>query len=206
MRKDFKDSPKFHDKKKPYRGGPTTGPPGWLWLLVGLLVGLFVAFLVYLNTRVSDDMVDVTKPGVVTKSNPEAEKPKEAPKEELKPEEKKPKLEFFSELPKRKVEVKDDPPSAVVPAPASVPTPTPAQTPAAKAGFVLQAGSFRHYEDADKRKANLAMLGVISRIRQVPAAVGSRYRVIIGPYTDKKEAESALAFLAKNNIEAIIQK
>lgn len=204
MRKDFKDSPKFRDKKKPFSGGPTAGPPGWLWLVVGLLVGLFVAFLVYLNTRVSDDMVDVTKPGVVSKSNSAAEKPKEPPKEELKPEEKKPKLEFFSELPKRKVEVKDDPPLAVVPAPTSVPIPT--KTPAAKAGFVLQAGSFRHYEDADKRKANLAMLGVISRIRQVPAAVGSRYRVIIGPYTDKKEAESALAFLAKNNIEAIIQK
>lgn len=192
MRKDFKDSPKFKDKQ-PRRGSPTSGPSGWLWMLVGLLVGLFVAFLVYINTRVSDDLVDVAKPV----APPPAKEAEEQPKESPKLEENKPKLGFYSELPKRKVEVKDDPPSAAAPSAATAPS---------KASITIQAGSFRRFEDADKRKATLALLGLVSRIDQVPAQTGSLYRVVAGPFADRKEAENTRELLARNKIESVMHR
>jgi len=190
VRKDYKDSPKFRDKKS-RGGGSTSVPPGWLWMAVGLLVGLFVAFLVYVNTRVPDEAVDASKKEAPPQAKPTAVAPKEPPKVE----EDKPKLGFYSELPKRKVEIKDDPPLAQ----------PPPNTPI-KAGPTLQVGSFHRFEDADKRKANLALLGIASHIEHVPVAGGKLYRVVVGPYTDRKEAESTRVFLAKNNIEAVLQR
>jgi len=160
-------------------------------MAVGLLVGLFVAFLVYLNTRVPDEEVAPVKKEAPPQAKPTAVVPKETPKVE----EDKPKLGFYSELPKRKVEIKDDPPLAQPPP--NVPV---------KVGPVLQVGSFHRFEDADKRKANLALLGIVSHIEPVSTAGGKLYRVIVGPYTDRKEAESTRVFLAKNNIEAVLQR
>jgi cell division protein FtsN len=47
--------------------------------------------------------------------------------------------------------------------------------------YVLQAGSFSSYADADRMKARLAMLGISSRIQNVSIDAREYHRVRIGP-------------------------
>lgn len=56
--------------------------------------------------------------------------------------------------------------------------------------FQMQCGSFRTYEQAEKRKARIAFAGLISEIRRTEGSNGVWYRVRLGPYDKKREAES----------------
>ena len=93
------------------------------------------------------------------------------------------------------------------PAPAAVPgapapgTPAPVPT----GGFILQAGSYRNLEDADRVKANLALLGVESRIEKAVLKSGETwYRLRIGPLTDPQQVETVRARLKENGINALL--
>jgi len=50
--------------------------------------------------------------------------------------------------------------------------------------YVLQAGSFAQLADADRRRAELALLGIESRIQHVSIDERSFHRVRIGPTDD----------------------
>lgn len=50
--------------------------------------------------------------------------------------------------------------------------------------YVLQAGSFRDAADAERMRANLAFLGIESRIQQVTIDTDNYHRVRIGPTSD----------------------
>ncbi len=53
--------------------------------------------------------------------------------------------------------------------------------------YVLQAGSFREYADADRRRAQLALQGIESRIQRVTIDDKTYHRVRIGPTDDLDE-------------------
>jgi cell division protein FtsN len=53
--------------------------------------------------------------------------------------------------------------------------------------YVLQAGAFTGLEDADRMQANLALLGIESRIQSVPIDDDIYHRVRIGPIDDLSE-------------------
>ncbi len=73
--------------------------------------------------------------------------------------------------------------------------------------FVLQAGSFSEFRDADRQKARLALMGLEARIEAVSADEGgARYRVRLGPYHTKKDLDAARAKLDKKGIEATLIK
>ncbi|MCF2858866.1 SPOR domain-containing protein [Pseudoalteromonas sp. SMS1] len=59
-----------------------------------------------------------------------------------------------------------------------------------KGPFQMQCGSFRTYEQAEKRKARIAFAGLISEIRRTEGSNGVWYRVRLGPYDKKRAAES----------------
>jgi cell division protein FtsN len=67
--------------------------------------------------------------------------------------------------------------------------------------YYLQAGSFRQFEDADRRKANLALLGIGSEIRKVTVNERTHYRVQIGPIDDPAELRSMQRRLGAADIE-----
>lgn len=109
------------------------------------------------------------------------------------------------------------------PAPAERPTPAPAPAPAvaarpstaapasapaapAAAGterFVLQAGSFKSFADADRRKARLALLGHAAGIQTVTVAGEPWHRVQLGPYDDAARVASVKAELQARQIETL---
>ena len=71
--------------------------------------------------------------------------------------------------------------------------------------YVLQAGSFRKAEDADRLRAQLALLGVESRIQRVTIdGTETWHRVRIGPIDDLAELQSLRQTLARNSVEALV--
>ncbi|OCG34973.1 hypothetical protein A9G39_09610 [Gilliamella sp. Imp1-6] len=61
--------------------------------------------------------------------------------------------------------------------------------------WLLQCGAFKDKSNADKLKAKLAMTGVSGNISS-----GQLYRVTVGPYISKKEADITLNLLNSNGI------
>lgn len=165
--------------------------PGWAYLLAGLAIGLFVAFLVYLR-----DLPE-----------PDGKSPRTVTKENNRP---KPVFNFYEILPELEVIVPDLPagiikdkpkPDTTKPAP---PTPTPQLAEGEQ--FILQAGSFSQFDEADKLKAHLALLGVEAQIQRVSVDNKTWHRVRIGPFNDRQSLNVTRQRLQKNNIEAITLK
>lgn len=76
-------------------------------------------------------------------------------------------------------------------------------TAATKEKFILQAGSFRTIGDAENLKAKLALLGILASIQPIDlSGKGTWYRVRVGPFAQKEDADQANASLRENGITA----
>lgn len=165
--------------------------PGWLWMLFGLAVGLSVAFAVYMRDgqRTSNTpavthepaSLEVPLPGnaeqpapVDTGADPETVTQSEA---ESAPKEKR--FTFYELLPNFVVEIPEErQDSAADVEPEAVVEP---------GVYVLQAGSFSMEKDADRRRAELALHGIESKIQRVKINDKNYYRIYVGPTDDLDE-------------------
>jgi len=163
--------------------------PGWLWLLIGLTIGLGVAAYFYFHTRPHTALAPT--PTAPTAASP----PKTSDKAPGKPSEKKdatkPSFDFYTILPEMEVVVPEAQKNA---------------RPSAKPGvYLLQVASFRNFADADGMKARLALLGVESKIETVTGSDKEAWhRVRVGPYSDPRELNRIRTRLLNNNISAIM--
>ncbi len=115
-------------------------------------------------------------------------------------------FEFPDLLKEMKVDVGQDRPEPA-PAPPPVFAATEKPQPPAQEAFELQIGSFRKSEDAERLKAQLALMGVVTRIQQVTIDGGQTFhRVRSGPYRNQQELENTRALLSRNNINPILVK
>jgi cell division protein FtsN len=69
--------------------------------------------------------------------------------------------------------------------------------------YILQAGSFSEYKDADRRRAALALHGIESRIQRVAIDDRTYHRVRIGPVSDLKELNILRNRLHQANIDVL---
>lgn len=109
-----------------------------------------------------------------------------------------PEFDFYDILPEFEVVVPGEIPRE--PAPAAGGSPRPA------AAYYLQAGSFRSFSDADRRKASLALLGITSAIRKVEVKGRLTHRVQIGPIADPSELRRLQRRLSESGIEYLALK
>lgn len=73
--------------------------------------------------------------------------------------------------------------------------------------YVLQTGSFRSLEEAEKHKANIAFQGIKANIETIQNAQGQTWhRVTTDTYKDEQRMNNALDKLAALNIRPIIRK
>lgn len=96
---------------------------------------------------------------------------------------------------------------AAAPAAAARPTPTPASATAAAVEpfvFFVQAGAFTRSEDAEQQKARLAMGGWSAKVSEREQAGRTVYRVRIGPYGTRAEADAQQQKLVDQGLEAQI--
>lgn len=73
-------------------------------------------------------------------------------------------------------------------------------------GYLIQAGSFRTQEEAEKMKAQLAAAKVKARMEKVIIDNATWYRVKIGPYKSLMDAEKTRAYLRKNKVDSVLQQ
>lgn len=136
-----------------------------------------------------------------TDEAPVAAKPEPKPKQaapappEGPPAEADDRFEFYEVLPDAEVDVPEQP-ARTVPA-----TPAPVSVPGT---YVIQAGSFPDFAEADKVKARLALLGVVSEIQTADVNGRRFHRVRVGPIEDLGELNRLRARLRQNGIESIV--
>lgn len=201
-------------RKPAARRNQRRGVPGWVWLVAGLAAGLFIAFLFGLGNLRKEQVVNAPLPPAgqqrpATTTPPAATQPA---KPADKPAEQAPRFDFYAVLPQMEVIVpKEEPATPARPtAPATGNntannrTSTPAGNAASNEQFQLQAGSFRRSQDADRRRAELAMQGFEARVQPVALDSGDTwYRVMIGPFNNVNAMHSAQDKLVGVGIETL---
>ena len=69
-----------------------------------------------------------------------------------------------------------------------------------KGPYVMQCGSFKTHQQAETLKAKIAFAGLISEIKKATGTNGVWYKVRLGPYETKRQAESDKNKLKRINI------
>jgi cell division protein FtsN len=168
--------------------------PGWVWMLSGLLIGLLIAFLVYLSQQ----------PGMsdkFSKASPEPAKVKTAVKKPAQKSSEKAKdnglrYEFYTVLPESEIVI---PEQELLQREKSRPS-----SQQKKHAYILQAGSFRNKQQAETLKARLALLGIESSVDKVLVHGDAWHRIRIGPFVSIREINSTRNRLRNNDINAIL--
>ena len=169
--------------------------PGWLWMLFGLSLGLAVAFAVYVKDRSPRVAThpDAPQPASMQSAlddNNEAavdQRAVEAPAEK--------RFTFYDMLPNFEVIIPEQEPDVAADIePQAVVEP---------GLYVLQAGSFSAYADADRRRAQLALHGIESQIQRVTIDDRTYHRVRIGPTNDLDELNMLRSRLRTAQIDVL---
>jgi cell division protein FtsN len=184
--------------------------PGYIWLLSGLAIGLFVAFIVYLDRQPENNkdfgsavQLELEKLKQQTKKESNrASATAKAPAADKK----EPKFNFYTLLPELEVLIPESetrpPASASTSASMSKTESSKPQQKSTKQ-YILQVGSFQNLNDAKKLKANLAFLGLEAGIQHVTVNKQAWHRVRTGPYQNKQQLYQKQNLLKQNDINSI---
>ena len=190
---------------------------GWLYLVLGLFLGLLIAGLTYLKLnpasvegpKVANNIstpalgrVTTTKEVPLSaKSKPHTATP--SPVETATPA--KPQFDFYTMLPDMKVPSNEEyssksrPPKSLTPPAAKPVLPSPVSP-----QYILQIAAFKKNSDAETLKAELAMLGFQAAVTTAQNEGTIWYRVSLGPYTSLNAAQNVQAQLQANDTKSIL--
>lgn len=191
MARDFAKGSQAGRKKASARRKPAGGARNrhqgragsrWRWYGAGVLTGVFLSFLLYLGT--------LPGPGG---SAPAGVDP--GATEEAAP---KPRFDFYTLLPEQTMDVELES--------SEVQHPRATATSAASEQYLLQAGSFRQREDADRRRAELLLLGLEPSVEEATGDNGRWYRVYLGPYDSRAKMAKARSLTAGQDIDTLLLK
>jgi len=152
--------------------------PGWLWMIFGLAIGLSVAFAVYVKDREPNLAIATAQPepaSLKSTLDDNGESP-ESGTENEEAEPPKSRFDFYTMLPAFEMIITDDEPDVDADVePQAIDEP---------GLYLLQAGSFSTHNDADRRRAELALHGIESRVQRARVNNRDYYRVYVGPIDD----------------------
>lgn len=205
----------------------SSSPPGWVWLLCGLCIGLTVAAGFYMFGRPAGSggrqELQIATPEAA-RSGADQESAQDGSGSATPPREKEPRFSFYKMLPNYEVVIPEEeypgqerkqaskpetgstsgdsssePESSV-----AEPTTPRVDEPG---DYIIQAGSFSTRKDADRRKAEIAMLGVDARIVSVDLASGKTvYRVQSHTIDSSDNLNNLLQRLRKNHIDTLVMR
>lgn len=75
-----------------------------------------------------------------------------------------------------------------------------------RAQYILQAGSFRQQSDADRRRGELALLGLEATVEASENDNGQWYRVYLGPFASRSEMARARTLTAQADMDTLLLK
>jgi cell division protein FtsN len=171
----------------------TTGFSGWMGVVCGLAVGLGVAGVVYIKDHRPD--APLTRTGKVDKKKSHANEPADSEAGDSSEEPAK-SYDFYSQLPKFEV---------VVPEKEKDVRPDTKSVPETRRGtYVLQAGSYKNFADADRVRAQLALQGVESKVQKVSVDNDTWHRIRIGPISKLDELNRLRQILRKADVDVLV--
>ena len=168
-------------KRRKSGGGAQSDAHPLKWYGAGVITGVFLSFMVYLGTLPAE-----VTPG---ESATSAEEPQEsAPR---------PRFDFYTLLPEQTIDVEVDPAEVTAPREGASAT---------REVYVLQAGSFRQREDADRRRAELLLLGLQPEVEETSGDNGRWFRVYLGPFDSRSKMSKARSLTAGQDIDTLVLK
>jgi len=193
MPRDYKD--RAHNRRKK----PALSP--WVGVISGLLIGLFVAFLVYIRMQaapVQQVFVKETIP-LPQQAPAEAVRDVRSDSKEAVPPPPKPRFDFYTLLPEMEV---------LVPEQEITGKPEQGVRQVEQPGtYLLQVGSFRSSEQAERFKAEMALLGLETSIQKVTIDNKTTWhRVRVGPFSDLDDLNSTRRLLKQRGVESTLVK
>ena len=167
-------------------------------MLFGLAVGLSVAFAVYMKDRGPEQAAAKPEPASMKSAiddNGEVAAKAPTSEDELVEDKEVRRFTFYDILPNFEMVTPDEEPkSSADTVPQAVVEP---------GVYVLQAGSFSTHDDADRRRAELAMHGIESHIQRVKVNDRNYHRVYIGPTDDLDELNMLRSRLRAAQIDVL---
>jgi cell division protein FtsN len=187
-------APRAAPRRSPPRG--SSGLPGFVWLLLGLSIGLAGMAWVWIERPSRPAALAAVAPALA----PEA---KNAPPKTITLPPKQPsRFAFYELLPSYEVVIPRE--DAAASAKAGKPT-----TPeiAAPGQYLIQVGAYKTHDEAERGQASLALLGVESKVEQVTIdQTETWFRVRIGPEDNLAKAQDILQRLDDNGIKGMLVK
>ncbi len=168
----------------------------WRWMLITALIISFVVFLVYLSGTGSKppspppQALSTTPPAATVDMPVQHKKPEPGPVL--------PQFDFYTILPEKEVIVPDY----------EINTRAREERvgQAKAANYILQAGSFKEFNDADALRAKLALMGIESKVEKAKVGNTVWNRVKIGPYTQMASVSTIRARLRGNGIDVLVME
>lgn len=174
---------------------PSGGLSGWMGLLCGLGVGLAIAGIVYVKDHRPDTPATRAAKSDKKKSRgyeqPDAESIDAGTRDDAAKS-----YAFYDMLPKFEV---------VVPEKEKDVRPDVRAVPETRRGtYVLQAGSYKNFADADRIRARLALQGVESKVQKVSVDNDTWHRIRIGPISKLDELNRLRTILRKADVDVLV--
>lgn len=169
--------------------------PGWLWMIFGLAIGLSVAFAVYVKDREPEALAVAAQPqpaSLQSSIDDNGESPVAGTDEPATP---KDRFDFYKMLPAFEMIITDEAPHVDEDVePQAIDEP---------GVYLLQAGSFSTHNDADRRRAELALHGIESRVQRAKVNNRDYFRVYVGPIDDLDELNVTRSRLREARIDVM---
>lgn len=186
--------------------------PGWVWLLMGLLLGAVAFGFLFFREKWQNPSTPLPQPNPNAQASIAVEGDEPVVPEI--PEKPKPKYDFYTLLPEKEVVIPDAELAAQARAEASstnagtnhdasfdhpveVSSPTPDT-----ARYLIQAGAFKNQNEAETLKAQIALTGEVARVETAEINGTTIYRVRMGPYANASGLAAAKQALASHGIAA----
>ncbi len=194
MARDYKHRAQRSRSRRNSKRQPTVA--WWKWLLIVVLIGLFAWFLSFLGGSAPESRK--TELPIKPQAKHVQKKPPVRAAVKKPPQTVEPRFDFYTILPEKEVVVPDY----------EIKTRKRAERvgKAKDTQYILQAGSFRNYKDADSLKARLALMGIESNIEV--AEVGSTVwnRIKIGPFKNMSTVDRIRKRLRQKHIDVVVME
>lgn len=192
-------APRDYKHRRKGSAGKAKSAGGWLLFVAGIAVGVVATVAAEFLDYFSAESVAKAVREATGGNRPGSRAAQQAAEQE-KPSTTRPRFEFYTMLPEMEVAVPDSELDRVTETPTSQPGDD-------DVTYVLQAGSFRKLDQADRLKAELALIGMPAQIQTVSIDGGSTWhRVRVGPFTNLQALNEARSELQRNGLKVIVLK
>jgi len=178
------------------RRGKTKPLPTWVMLGIGLVAGILIALLVQLAINRAEQPNSGIRNLIQAAKQSQKQELRQTIKKNKKPSPVKPQFNFYTILPEIETVITESEARKLNP-----------DKTEKNISYILQAGSFSRFQDADRMKATLVLNGLNATIQKVTIeGKGEFHRVRLGPFKTLNSLDNSNKKLKQLGIQAYMLK